>query len=177
MLEELEIRALFNGAVNGYGSHRPALCEAVVRTAGPILELGMGDTSTHALHGVAETCGRLVCSYDHAASWVERYSKLRTAHHRIESITSWDECPIESMRWGVALVDHAPAKRRKIDIARLADRADVIVVHDTEEPAYGYDRVLSTFKYRLDDRSCTPWTTLLSNTLDVSSWTIRKLVP
>ena len=179
MLEEPEIRALFSAVASGYGSHRPALCEAVVRTAGPILELGMGDTSTLALHAVAEACGRLVASYDHETSWVERYIRLRSDHHRIESVASWDQCPIESIRWSVALVDHAPAKRRKIDIARLADHADVIVVHDTEEAAYGYDHVLSTFKYRLDDRAREPWTTLVSNQIDVSRWSLRmeKLVP
>ena len=170
---------MFEGIANGYGTHRPLLCEAIMRTTGPILELGMGDSSTPSLHGVAEACGRFVCSYDHDASWVERYVKLRSIHHRIEHVTSWEECPIESTRWAVALVDHAPAARRAVDIARLAEHADVVVVHDTEDPAYAYDSVFATYKYRLDDRARNPWTTLLSNYVDVSAWPIRAgtLIP
>ena len=178
-LEEAELRAMFYDIASGYGTHRPALCEAIVRTTGPILELGMGDSSTLALHDLAEATGRNVCSYDHDASWVARYTELRSAHHQIEQVGSWDACPIESTRWAVVLVDHAPAARRIVDIERLAKHAEVIVVHDTEDPTYGYDSVFGAFAYRLDYRDERPWTTLLSNYVDVSRWSImgKKLRP
>lgn len=178
-LDELEIRAMFNGVASPFDSHRPSLCEAIVRTTGPILELGMGASSTPALHGIAEACGRLVCSYDHDTTWVDRYVGLRIPKHRIEHVASWDECPIESTRWAVALVDHAPGGRRVVDIARLAKHAEVVVVHDTEDATYGYDRIFGAYKYRLDDRDRRPWTTILSNYVDVSCWSIKagRLVP
>lgn len=172
-LEEPELRAMFNDFATASGTHRPVLCEAIVRTTGPILELGMGDNSTPPLHEVAEAHGRRVCSYDHDASWVARYSELLSANHQIEHVASWDDCPIESARWGIVLVDHSPNERRIVDIGRLAEHADVIVVHDTQDGTFGYEAAFSSFKYRLDYRDDPPWTTLLSNYVDVSSWSIR----
>jgi len=179
---EAVIRGLFAGVTSNYDTHRPALCEAIVRTTGPIIELGMGEGSTRALHGVAETCSRIVHSYDHVAAWVARYSALETRRHLIRHVASWDDCPVElveqwgtpreSSRWGVAFVDHAPAERRVVDIQRLAQHSQVVVVHDTEDPTYGYERVFATFAHRLDYRSQASWTTILSNFTDVSSWVI-----
>lgn len=176
---ETKIRRLFAGVSGPYATHRPTLGEAVARTTGPILELGMGENSTASLHAVAEISGRPVFSYDHEASWVERFVNLRSSNHQISCVNSWDSCPIESMQWGVAFVDHAPAGRRVVDIARLADRADVVVVHDTEDSTYGYDSVFHLFRYRYDDRDRRPWTTLLSNRIDVSEWSVKTddLIP
>lgn len=139
----------------------------------------MGDSSTAALHAVAEATGRLVCSYDHEPSWVDRFAELRSPNHQVVQISSWDDCPIEQTRWSVALVDHGPRERRVVDIARLANRAEVLVVHDSEEPSYNYDQVFGRFAYRHDYRDVAPWTTLLSNYVDVSRWTIMadKLIP
>jgi len=169
---EAKIRSVFGTVTNAYDTHRPALCEAVVKTSGAILELGMGEGSTRALHSVAEEYGRIVHSYDHGLEWVSRYESLRSPNHEIAYVATWDDCPIESAEWSVAFVDHAPAERRRIDIARLAHRAQVIVVHDTESPIYGYDEILASFAHRLDYRAVSPWTTLVSNFVDVSRWTI-----
>lgn len=163
---------MFNDFAIAAGTHRPVLCEAILRTTGPILELGMGDNSTPPLHEVSET-GRRVCSYDHDATWTARYSELRSDNHQIKHVMSWDDCPIESTRWAVALVDHSPNERRTVDITRLAEHADVVVVHDTQDATFGYETVFDAFKYRLDYREDAPWTTLLSNYVDVSSWSIR----
>lgn len=132
----------------------------------------MGEGSTRALHIVSERCGRIVRSYDHDPSWVARYIDLRTANHLVENVASWNDCPIESVAWSVAFVDHAPAERRGVDIARLARHAQVIVVHDTEDHRYGYGDLLDTFAHRLDYCSHRPWTSLLSNFIDVSCWDI-----
>lgn len=151
-----------------------------MRTAsGPILELGMGDSSTPALHALAEATGRLVCSYDHEPSWVDRFAGFRSPDHQIVQVASWDDCPIEKARWSVALVDHGPRERRVADIARLAERAEVLVLHDSEEPTYKYDQIFGDFAHRQDFKDLAPWTTLLSNYVDVSSWTIMadKLIP
>jgi hypothetical protein len=132
----------------------------------------MGEGSTRALHVVAELCGRTVRSFDHDPSWVARYADLQTVNHEIVQIVTWDDCPIEVTDWGVAFVDHAPAERRRVDLVRLARRARVIVVHDTEDHRYGYGELLDSFAHRLDYQVHLPWTTLLSNFVDVSLWTI-----
>jgi hypothetical protein len=131
----------------------------------------MGEGSTHALHAIAEMCDRIVRSYDHNLEWVSRYQSLQSPNHQITCVATWDDCPIESGEWGVAFVDHAPAERRRVDIRRLAHRAQVIVIHDTESPIYGYEDVLKSFAHRLDCRALTPWTTLVSNFVDVALWT------
>jgi hypothetical protein len=166
-----EIRALFSPIDSPYATHRQALCEAIVRTTGLVLELGMGDSSTPSLHDLASLTGRSVYSFDHDLAWVERFRGFQSANHQIGIVASWDECPIETMFWSAALVDHAPAERRIVDIQRLVNRAQVLVVHDTEDPSYGYDQIFGAFKYRVDFRDQHPWTTLLSNFVDVSRWT------
>jgi hypothetical protein len=165
-----QISLIFTEIESGYATHRRALAEAIIRTRGPILELGMGDSSTHSLGEVARQFPRQVFSFDTAPAWVDRFKHLRSERHFIASLTSWDDCPVETQFWGVALVDHAPAERRVDEIRRLAFRCAVLVVHDTEDPAYGYEPLLSTFPYRLEDRRYPQWTTVLSHYLDVSAW-------
>jgi len=70
-------------------------------------------------------------------------------------------------RWSVVLIDHAPGERRVTDIARLANNATIIVVHDTEEPGYNYEPTLAAFKHRYDYRRARPWTTVVSNFVNV----------
>jgi hypothetical protein len=171
-MDESSIRALFAGVTSGWDSHRPVLCEAVLRTQGLILELGTGEGSTPALHEVATGCGRHVFSFDHDPQWIDRFVRLRHPHHYVARVASWDNCPIESAFWSVGFVDHAPGERRVADIQRLAYRAELVVVHDTEDPAYGYEPAFRTFAHRFDYRKYQQWTSVVSNYVDVSHWCI-----
>jgi hypothetical protein len=166
------VRAFFAGIASGYETHRPVLCEAVLRTRGPILELGTGEGSTLALHAVSAACSRRVFSFDHDRGWIERFLHLRGEHHFLAHVPSWDDCPIDSQFWSVALVDHKPAERRVVEIGRLAYRAELVVVHDTDSPEYNYEAIIDSFSYRLEYREHKQWTTLLSNYVDVSGWRI-----
>ena len=60
-----------------------------------------------------------------------------------------------------------------MDIHRLAKCAEVIVAHDSEDSAYAYNDVFRTFAYQLDVRDRLPWTSLLSNYVDVSQWSVE----
>jgi hypothetical protein len=166
------IRRQFGTVTCDYDTHRPVLCEAVLRTSGPILELGMGDGSTRALHAVAMACNRRTFSFDNDSSWFARFMDLRDTWHLLARLDTWDDCPIESTFWSCALVDHAPAERRTTEIKRLAYRAELVVVHDTEDPIYGYDAVFESFAHRHDYRKHRPWTTVLSNYVDLAQWCI-----
>jgi hypothetical protein len=166
------IKALFAGVTSGYDTHRPVLCEAVRRTRGPILELGTGDGSTIPLHAVATDHSRQLFSFDNNRQWIAKYVGLRNEHHLVALVASWDECPIESQFWSVAFVDHAPAERRVVEIGRLRYRAILVVVHDSEDPTYGYDSVFDSFAHRFDYREHKQWTTVLSNYLDIADWRI-----
>lgn len=166
------IRDLFSGVTSGYDTHRPVLCEAVLQTRGPILELGVGDGSTLPLHAVANECSRLVFSFDTESHWIDRFLGLRSAHHFIAQVPSWDDCPVESQFWSIGFIDHAPAQRRVVEIGRLAYKAELLVIHDTDEPEYGYGPFLDSFRYRFDFREYQQWTTVVSNYVDVSDWRI-----
>jgi hypothetical protein len=167
------IRELFAGVTSGYDTHRPVLCEAVMRTTGPILELGVGEGSTLSLSAVAKESSRRVFSFDTDPQWIERFLDLRNRYHFIARVSSWDDCPIDSHFWSVVFVDHAPAGRRIVDIVKLAYRAELLVIHDTDEPEYGFEPILSSFTSRFDYREYKQWTTVVSNYRDLSNWRIN----
>ena len=164
-------------------------------SAGPVLELGMGDCSTPLLHSMCKSLGIPLVSIDTNREWHDRFVSLASRDHRGHQIrlvppanaatlaqecARWDEMSIlpqgygiHADRWSVALVDHAPGERRLTDIARLAYAATIIVVHDTEEPGYMYETTFDTFKHRFDYKGwpgveIRPWTTVLSNFVDVT---------
>ncbi len=62
--------------------------------------------------------------------------------------------------WGVVLVDHWPPGRRGRDLARLADRAELLVLHDSEDERCGYQ--LSAFPFVTHDDRTLPRTTVVS---------------
>jgi hypothetical protein len=133
----------------------------VARTGGPVLELGCGDYSTPLLHLLCRN--RPLVSVETDRGWLERYSDLRTKDHEFHLAQDWAGAAIIDQReWDVALVDHAPGERRVPEIRRLINRARFIVVHDTEDGGYGYDRVLPEFKYRFDFKRWEPWTSVVS---------------
>jgi len=145
------------------GTHFPVLAACVARTSGPVLELGCGDYSTPLLHLLCN--GRPLVSMDHDSTWLYRYKDLETPWHTFRLVKDWAaEKIIDETEWGVAFVDHAPAQRRVHEIRRLKERAEYIVVHDTEDPAgiYNYAALLPEFKFRYDCKRWPTWTSVVS---------------
>jgi len=144
-------------------THIPLLAACVARTSGPVLELGCGDYSTPLLHWLCR--GRRLVTLESDAAWLARYEDLRSPTHELLHVPDWASArPIDEGPWDVALIDHAPGARRVPDIRRLMHRATFLVVHDTEDPDYGYESVLPQFRHRHDDRRVRPWTTVVSMT-------------
>jgi hypothetical protein len=79
----------------------------------------------------------------------------------------WDAIG-NDQEWGVVFVDHRPGERRKIDVEKFKNSAQIIVVHDTQQPTYEYEPVLETFTYRYDYKRYSVYTTIVSNFIDVS---------
>ena len=148
-----------------YGTHLPWLIKAVEATTGPVLELGIGASSTPVLHRLCAQKGRLVVSYDSDSHYVEQYANLyRHALHRFHWVSEWDNADIER-RWSVVLVDHRPARRRYVDAARVAEHAEYVICHDTEperDKFYKWARAFKHYQFRFDDDG-DPRTTILSN--------------
>ena len=147
------------------GSHLPVLSTLLRKTDGAILELGCGYYSTPLLAWHSMAYGNLFKSYENDKTWAEKFADLGT-----EYVTDWDAVPIDDLQWGIALIDHRPAIRRHKDAIRLKDNATFIVLHDTEpeiDKFYAYRRVWGHFKYVTHFKRVKPYTTVVSNFVNV----------
>jgi len=171
---ESRIRKVFAEVRNSYETHKPVLQEAVLRIPhGLILELGAGEGSTPPLHEVCLATGRPVVTLESERPWFERFEALRSENHAIVHVPSWSalDAPVfRALPYAIAFVDHTPS-RRVTDIEWLAKGAQVVVVHDTESGDYGYEKIFGDmFRWKVTYKGHTPWTSVLSNFVDVSGW-------
>lgn len=151
-----------------YATHIPIVAVIASLTKGPILEMGCGHYSSYMLHEMSRISKRRLVTLDEKADWLDAFKSLAGEFHQLSFVKDWASCSlIDETRWSMVLVDHAPGERRKEDIARLANNADFLVIHDTEEAGYQYEIVLPSFKYRFDYKAVRPWTTVVSNVIDL----------
>lgn len=152
--------------INKYGTHLPLLLKVVAATKGDVLELGIGSSSTPALHKICLEQNRRLDSYDTDVGYIDQYSKqYRSPNHSYYWINDWSMASIERP-WSVVLVDHRPAIRRRTEVVRLADYAEYIVIHDTEpsiDRFYRFAKILPLFRYIYHDDQI-PRTSVVSNT-------------
>lgn len=148
-----------------YGTHLPTLLKVVEATKGDVLELGIGESSTPALHKICLKQGRRLDSYDTDLGYINQYSKeYRSPNHAYFWIDDWAMAKIDKP-WSVVLIDHKPAIRRRTDAVRLKDIAEYIVIHDTEEVIdrfYRFSSIWKRFKYIWHDDQI-PRTSVVSN--------------
>lgn len=150
-------------------THIPLLVRAFVLSEGDVLEMGTGYFSTLVLRWLCEMSGRTLYSYEGKRSWYEIALKKAKPFHKIEYVENFDNAPIER-HWGLVFIDHGPNGRRHVDIKRLANHADYIVIHDTEpesDKGYHYSEIWNLFKYRYDFTKYKPHTSVVSNKFDV----------
>lgn len=156
---------MFNVTV-GHGSHLPVLMKTMeVSNSGPVLEIGMGFYSTSYLHWKCYMQGRELDSYEDNGPFIDKFKRLKTDSHRIHLINSYDELSTDG-HWSVVFIDHGPNTRRITEIERFADKADYMIIHDTEarrKDVYSYHKVLPLFKYRYDFKGTYPETSVVSN--------------
>lgn len=160
-----------------FGSFIPMLIKCMGATSGNVVELGAGMFSTPLLHWLCVPYGRQLYTYENDPGWLAVYN-LRLFDddcHHVILVDDWDEADLEHP-WDVALIDHKPAERRKIDLLRLANWAKYIVIHDTDaryEKDYHYNSTLDSFKHRVD---CHFWpkTTVVSNFVNLSNLAEEK---
>lgn len=153
----------------GWASHLPVLIKVLQISEGPVLELGTGLYSTPVMHWLCLEAKRRLVSYEHEPGYFKLVARFAYGLHEITLINNWDDIPIETEHWGVALVDHNPVARRKVEIARLANIADYVIIHDTEshmESETGYEAIYPLFKYRYNYRRQKPYTSVLSNFIE-----------
>jgi len=156
---------------SAYNSHRPML-KAILQAypIGRVIELGMGDGSTQLISDVCKEQGREFISYENNPEWYAKMAHVHDVHNSLKFVSDWGKIRVEPCV--VLFVDHAPAEQRKIDIEKFKDKAEIIIVHDSEDEAnyvYGLKEILSLFKYRIDiQQKGMPRTTAVSNTIDIT---------
>lgn len=153
------------------GTHMPTLIKAVQSTTGDVCELGAGFFSTPLLHWLTQ--GRKMVSYDNNPDYFNFMRQFRSKNHTVRLVKEFSEVDFDR-HWSVVFIDHSPKRplRRGMDAVKFKN-ADLVVLHDTEpeeETHYGYDKVFPHFKYRYDWKLCKPFTSVLSNTIDVTKW-------
>ena len=163
----IENRTNPNGA---FGTHiTPLVAIAMATPFQDFFEFGMGDFSTPVLHEIVKyqnrtgTGNRILYSFENDKQWLVNFEDLNRTWHQIRHVQDWDKVDILPQH-PVVLIDHAPAERRAIEIDRFKHKASYIIVHDTEKTRfYGYEPLLSCFKYRKDYTRYTKQTTIVSN--------------
>ena len=151
-------------------THLPLLVRAFELSEGDVLEMGTGYFSTLVLKWLCEMHDRTLYSFEGNKKWYDRAMRKPKPFQELIYTPNWDDVDIER-HWGLAFIDHGPNKRRHVDIARLANYADYIVIHDTEPESdknYHYSKIWDLFKYRYDYKKCLPWTSVVSNTKELN---------
>jgi len=143
---------------NGWGTHLPAVVHYVLRTAGPILELGAGLWSTPVLHAISARQGRPLVTAEADPAWLGRFADLRSDRHAF--LTGYDAEAIDACDWSVVLIDHAMDRRQR-DLLRLRRRARFLVCHDTNCVKYGWD--FGPFRFRREWALLSPTVTVVSD--------------
>jgi hypothetical protein len=145
-------------------THIALLAAAVARSTGSVIELGCGHFSTPLLHHLCK--GRRLVSIDHDPEWVDQFRDLESPLHTLICVPRWAEVKFPLDSWDVAFVDCAPAEARVPLIEQFLSTTKQFVIHDTEHPLYGYDRIWPKFKFRYDDKRLGPWTSVVSNVVE-----------
>lgn len=162
-----------------YGTHMSPLITAVMNTVGPVFEMGCGDYSTPILDSICKVQNRKLLSTDTSRSWLSQFRDMESPNHEFKYVPVYDDDwqlnprpdkweSVGNQTWGVVFIDHRPGDRRRVDIQRFENDAEIIVVHDSETSSYGYEPVFARFTYRYDYKRYTTYTTLVSNTIDVA---------
>lgn len=161
--------------MNLYSTHLPVLRHLLSKTDGPILELGMGLFSTKLFH----ESGRTIVSMENILPWLEKFKPMHSALHSLVYIPSWvdflSSSPYAKMQWDIVFVDFGGGKTQQVLRGPIAlgmrDMAKYVVCHDTEviRWQYSYRDTLPQFKYRFDYKKYKNWTSVLSDSVDVTN--------
>lgn len=157
-------------------THIPLLTRTFDKSEGDVLEIGTGYFSTLLLKWLCTMSGRTLYAYENRQYWYDRAKGKETPFYKVFYTPNYDDADIDR-HWGMVFIDHGPNARRVVEIKRLANLADYIVIHDTQPinkdddlPIdYHYETIWPLFKYRYDYTKIKPWTSVVSNFKDLSN--------
>ncbi len=152
-------------------THIVPLVKCFEASQGDILELGTGFYSTTLLDWLSEMYNRELFSYDTDEKWAKmNQEKYEKPTHHINYVEDLDALNLTDRHWGLVLIDHSPSTRRKVDILRLKDKADFIVIHDSQPKLdwkFRFSKIYPEFKYVYHYDKINPHTTVVSNFKDL----------
>ncbi len=163
----------FLSDVRTWNNHLPLLWLALEQTKDsplPIIEFGSGSGSSPYLRRYCLDNNREFRSYDYNKEWAEKTGSTW--------VEDWDKADIYK-ECSVCLVDESPGEHRHETMLIMKDKAQIAVVHDSEEEAGGYMlyKVWEFYKFRVN---CNKGgggaeATAVSNFFDVSIWDGQEL--
>lgn len=136
---------LWNGSNRDLGgaSHLHVLLACVAATSGPVLEIGIGHSSTPVLHSVCCPNRRRLVSIESDLDWLRNFMPWAVDGHEMAEDT--EEKLLElaadgnTTRWGVVFIDDSPGgEARAAHIRRFLPIADYVVMHDVEPEGNNY---------------------------------------
>lgn len=144
-------------------THMTCLIKVLLNSKGPVLEVGGGPFSTPLLHWMCKMQNRKLVTYENEPTFYELCRRFKSPLHRVRFIENWDTMDFKT-HWGVVFIDHHPDERRVKDVINFKDKADFIVIHDTEkEKKYRWDKAWPLFEYVHHWKECKPYTSVVSN--------------
>lgn len=149
--------------IDEYATHIPLFAACLAGTSGPVLELGGGWYSTPLIHALCRD--RRVVTLESDPELAARLAAaFANGRHTVRHVSDWAAAEEPDWEdWELAFIDHAPAERRRLELARLRGNADIIVVHDSDVPFYGLEPELARFTHRVDYVLIWPHTTAVSD--------------
>lgn len=144
---EKQSTLFLTGVTGNWNNHLPLLYLSLCLTEDAVMELGSGDGSTAYLRSYCEAHGRRFQTFDNNKMWCDKTGS--------EFIEDWNPliAGAAGANRGLIFIDHAPGERRADDAIKLANAADILVLHDTEEGGagdYKWDKAWPHFTYRLN---------------------------
>lgn len=153
-----------------YTTHMPVLMKLVNMTEGPILELGGGMFSTPLLHWMCREKKRKLVSYDSSEQYFGFMKRFENDYHKVHLVKDWAGIGLDE-DWSVVFIDQSGGASRARSARELANNADYVLLHDTDEAHdyyYQYSKIYKHYKYRWDTKGIYPRSTVLSNFKDLS---------
>lgn len=160
------------GRFKDYTTFIPLLMRMLPETDGPVLELGGGFFSTPLLHWMCKEQKRRLVTYEKDPVYYELCRKFRSRYHSVRSVEDWKTLEVDG-EWSIVLIDHDGFRdgMRAYSAKYFKDKADYIILHDTERPeVYGYDSIFPEFKYIYHWTACKPWTSVVSAKKEIPKW-------
>lgn len=126
-----------------YSTHQRLLVKYLMQTTGNVIELGSGFYSTPIMHEITQHQGRHLETIDNNKDWLKLFKHFESPLHTINFLHRWTSFQPER-QYGLAFVDHAdpPSHPRWLQVEKLIPHAEIIIIHDTEDPLYGYANIM-----------------------------------